>query len=66
MKNTPMYRVLYHSKPELLREALKPERLKLLAKPEMVKTLIKVDKAIKRFRFNPQEVEEFAKNYRKI
>lgn len=46
MKNTPMYRVLYHSKPELLREALKPERLKLLAKPEMVKTLIKVDKAI--------------------
>lgn len=41
-----MYRVLYHSKPELLREALKPERLKLLAKPEMVKTLIKVDKAI--------------------
>lgn len=27
---------------------------------------IKIDKAIKRFRFNPQEVEEFAKNYRKI
>ena len=46
MKNTPVYRVLYHSKPELLREAFKPERLKLLAKPEMVKTLIKVDKAL--------------------
>lgn len=26
---------------------------------------IKVNKAIKRLRFNPQEVEEFAKNYRK-
>ena len=46
MKHTPMYRILYHSKPELLKEAFKPERIKLLAKPEMVKALIKMDRAI--------------------
>ena len=27
---------------------------------------IKVDKAVQRYRFNPQEVEEFAKTYRRV
>ena len=47
MKATPIYRLLIHKKPELIKEIMSPERLQSLFSPEQLSKIIDLNQKIR-------------------